>query len=336
VSERTLRVGIDVSPLRLTRAGTARHIECLTAALEAGGGVELRPYSFGGSGRATAAARDVGWYLAALPRAAERDRVDVLHCPTFRAPTRSRVPLVVTVHDLAVLRHPYLFNRWSRGYGRRVLPAIARAADAIIAVSAFTAREVSELLDVPAERVHVVPNAVGPPFRPDGPSADGEYVLAVATLEPRKNLERLVEGHLRARTGLELRVAGPDGWGGTRVAGPGVRWLGEVGTDELARLYRGARCVVYVSLYEGFGLPVLEAMACGAPVVTAQAEAVSEVAGGAAVVVDGLDPDSIARGIAVAVDRRDELRALGLARAAQFGWAGAAGGTLAVYRSVAA
>jgi glycosyltransferase involved in cell wall biosynthesis len=336
VSDRTLRVGIDVSPLRLTRAGTARHIECLAAELEAGGGVELRRYSFGGSGRAAAAVRDVGWYLAALPRSAARDRVDVLHCPTFRAPTRCSVPLVVTVHDLAVLRHPYLFNRWSRAYGRRVLPSVAQAADAVIAVSAFTGREVSELLDVPPERVHVVPNAVGPPFRPDGPSAEGAYVLAVATLEPRKNLDRLVEAHLRAGTGLELRVAGPSGWGGTRVGGPGVCWLGEVDTDELARLYRGARCVVYVSLYEGFGLPVLEAMACGAPVVAAQAAAVLEVAGGAAVVVDGLDPRSIARGIAEAIDRRDELRPLGLARAARYSWSDAAQRTLAVYRSVAA
>jgi glycosyltransferase involved in cell wall biosynthesis len=336
VSERPLRVGIDVSPLRLTRAGTARHIECLTAALEAGGGLELRRYSFGGTGRATVVARDLGWYLAGLPRAAARDRVDVLHCPTFRAPTRSSVPLVVTVHDLAVLRHPYLFNRWSREYGRRLLPAVARAADGIIAVSAFTGQEVTKLLGVPADRVHVVPNAVGPPFRPDGPGAEGEYVLAVATLEPRKNLERLVEGYVRARTGLELRVAGPSGWGDTRVAGPGVRWLGEVSTDELVELYRGARCVVYVSLYEGFGLPVLEAMACGAPVVAAQAEAVLEVAGDAAVIVDGLDPDSIARGICEAIDRGPELRALGLERANRYDWAEVAERTLAVYRSVAA
>lgn len=336
MSDRTLRVGIDVSPLRLTRAGTARHIECLVAELETDGRIELRPYAFGAPGRAAAVARDVGWYLAALPRAAARDRVDLLHCPTFRAPTRCSVPLVVTVHDLAVLRHPYLFNRWSREYGRRLLPSVARAADAIIAVSAFTAREVIELLGVAAERVHVVPNAVGPPFRPDGPRAEGEYVLAVATLEPRKNLERLVEGHLRASTGLELRIAGPSGWGATRPGGPGVRWLGELDTDELARLYRGARCVVYVSLYEGFGLPVLEAMACGVPVVTAQAASVLEVAGGASVVVDGLDPDSIASGIAEAIDRRDELGPLGLGRAALFGWGAAAERTLAVYRSVAA
>jgi glycosyltransferase involved in cell wall biosynthesis len=336
VADPTLRVGLDVSPLRLTRAGTARHIECLAAALEATGAVELRRYTFGGAGRATAAARDVGWYLAGLPRAAARDRVDLLHCPTFRAPTRSAVPLVVTVHDLAVLRHPYLFNRWSREYGRRLLPSVAKAADAIIAVSAFTAAEVTELLGVAPERVHVVPNAVGPPFRPDGPSAAGEYVLAVATLEPRKNLERLVEGYLRAGTGLELRVAGPRGWGSTRVGGPGVRWLGEVDTSELACLYRGARCVVYVSLYEGFGLPVLEAMACSAPVVTAQAAAVLEVVGDAAVVVDGLDPDSIASGIAEAIGRRDELGPRGLERAALYGWDEAAERTLAVYRSVAA
>ena len=114
----------------------------------------------------------------------------------------------------------------------------------------------------------------------------------------------------------------------------GVRYLGEVGDEELARLYRGALCVAYPSLYEGFGIPVLEAMACGAPVVTSRGGATEEVAGGAAVLVDPLDPDAIAAGIEEAVARREELRALGLERARAFSWDESARRTVEVYREV--
>jgi glycosyltransferase involved in cell wall biosynthesis len=158
-------------------------------------------------------------------------------------------------------------------------------------------------------------------------------VLAVSTLEPRKNLPRLVEAYRRASlNSLELVVAGAPGWGGVRVEGDGIRWLGEVEDDRLARLYRGARCVAYVSLYEGFGLPVLEAMACGAPVVAGRNDASEEVAGTAAVLVDPLDADAIAAGLAEAVERRDELRELGLERARAFDWREVAKATVEVYR----
>jgi glycosyltransferase involved in cell wall biosynthesis len=331
-----LRVGIDVSPLALTRAGTARHISSLLSALK-DEDVELRRYALGGSSRALVPVRDVGWYLAALPVGASRDGMQVLHCPTQRAPTRSKVPLVVTLHDLAVLRHPETFNRWTRTYSRLALPRVVRAARRVIAVSEFTKHEALELLDLPEEMVRVIPNAVGAPFRAEGEVATGDYVLAVSTLEPRKNLSRLVEGFGRAGLdGCRLLVTGMRGWGDVEVSANGVQWLGFVSDDELARLYRGARCVAYVSSYEGFGLPVLEAMACGAPVVAGRTEAAEEVAGGAAVLVDPLDPNAIAAGLAEALDRRDELRARGLERAKAFDWRNVARETVEVYREAAA
>ena len=327
-----MRVGIDVSPLAQTRAGTARYVRALLRELGPPE-VEVRRFGFGGGSRAATLARELFWYPIGLPQAALRDGVDVLHCTTYRAPVRAGPPLVVTVHDLAVFRHPEAFPRWTRTYGRLVVPHMIRAARRVIAVSAFTRRELVEVLRVPEERIPVIPNAVDDEFRPEGPAAEGEYVLAVGTLEPRKNLARL--GEAAQRAGLELRVVGARGWGGVSANGSGVRWLGELPDAELARLYRGARCFAYPSLYEGFGIPILEAMACGAPVVTSAGGATEEVAGGAAVLVDPLDPAEIARGIEEAGSRRDELRRLGLERARLSNWNSVVSRTIEVYREAA-
>src|SRR5437667_4203510 len=162
-----IRVGMDVSPLVQTRAGTARYLEHLLENLP-----DVDRLSFGGPGRASTVLRDAWWYPVGLPRAARG--LDVLHCPTFRAPLRSPVPLVITVHDLAVLRHPGTFNQWSRRYSRLAVPRVARAARLIIAVSEFTRRELVDLLDVPAEKIRVIPNGVADAFSPEGPAAEGE------------------------------------------------------------------------------------------------------------------------------------------------------------------
>jgi glycosyltransferase involved in cell wall biosynthesis len=325
-----MRVAVDVSPLVQTKAGTARYLNGLLRELRRRDDVDVSTRSFGRGDRLSTLARDGIWY----PLVVGHERMaDVLHCPTYRGPVRSRVPLVVTVHDLAVLRHPETFNRWSRLYSPRVVPRVLRAARRVIAVSDFTRRELLELLGVPEDRIRVVPNAVADEFTQDGPAEEGEYVLAVGTLEPRKNLDRLVEAV--RRTDTELRIVGARGWGGVDIAGNGVRWLGEVSDVELARLYRGAACVAYPSLYEGFGIPVLEAMACGAPVVTSRGTAMEEVADGAAVLVDARDPAEIAAGIVRAVEDRDELVARGLERAQAFRWDAVAAATVGVYREAA-
>ena len=306
-----IRVGLDTTPLHQTRAGTARYVRGLLANLD----VPVTEVSFPATSRLRSVAGDTLWY----PRL-HVDDVDVLHCPTFRGPFTSRVPLVVTVHDVAVLREPSWFNRWTRTYSRFAVPRVVRAADRIIAVSEFTKRELADLLAVPDEKIRVVHEAADEAFNPDGPRGDGDYVLAVGTLEPRKNLARIAQS-----VDGELRVVGVRGWGGVDPP-PNVTWLGDVPDEELARLYRGARCLVYASLYEGFGLPVAEALACGCPVVTSAGSAMAEVAGADATYVDPTDPASIRQGIERAA--RPALRA-------RRSWRDVAAETRAVYEELA-
>ena len=311
-----MRVAIDTTPLVQTRAGTARHVLGLLRELRGRPDLDLVGVAAGGTGRLATIRRDALWYPLRLGRVSSQ--VDVLHCTTFRAPVSPRAPLVVTVHDLALLRHPEAFPQWHRRTGALALRSAVRVADAIVAVSAFTRDELVDLLRVPVERVRVVPNGVDPVFSFDGPAVEGDYVLAVGTLEPRKNLAATVEAAQLA--GIELRVAGAAGWGGVETGG----WVGEPSDEELAALMRGARCLVYPSLYEGFGIPVLEAMACGIPVVTSRGGATEEVAGGAAILVDPHDPSSIAAGIEEAGRRRESLVEIGRARASMFTWRRAA------------
>ena len=331
-----LRIGIDVSPLALSRAGTARYLSALLAGLE-DEDVDVERYELPGAGRVRKLWRDTAWYQWTLPRAARRAGVGVLHCPSQRAPVRPATPLVVTIHDVAVLRHPEAFNIWTRRLSAATLPRIVETADRVIVGSEFTRREVSKLLAAPDQKLRVIPYGVGGSFSsPNGATAEGDYVLAVSTLEPRKNLGRLVEGFRRAKlNGLELRVVGAEGWGGISVGGDGVRWLGEISDDELARQYRGAAAVAYVSLYEGFGLPVLEAMASGAAVVAPAGPPFSEFSDGVAIAVDPRDPESIAGGLREAVERRAELGPLGRERAKDFSWRRAVEAHMDVYREVA-
>jgi glycosyltransferase involved in cell wall biosynthesis len=278
--------------------------------------VDVVEVAFPATSRARTFAADALWY----PRLRAPAGADVLHCPTFRGPFSAHGPLVVTVHDLAVLRHPEWFNRWTRTYSRVAVPRVVRAATRLIAVSEFTKREVVELLGVREERVSVVPDAVEDVFTPDGPRAEGDYVLAVGTLEPRKNLARIA----RAVDG-ELRVVGRRGWQGVEPPA-NVTWLPDVSDEELAALYRGARCLVYASLYEGFGIPVAEALACGCPIVTSAGSPMAELAGGDAVLVDPTDVEAIRDGIERAAPPAPRRVA---------GWAEVAGQTLAVYREAA-
>ena len=325
-----MKVAVDVTALAQTRAGTARYLNALLPRLEPE--VEIERIAGFSHGRAGTLWLDLAWYPHVLPYRARN--ADVLHCPTYRGPVHVRKPFVVTVHDVAVFRHPEAFPRWTREYSRRVVPRVLRAATRLLAVSEFTASELEEVLGVPREKISITPNAVDGVFTPDGPRAEGDYALVVGTLEPRKNLTRAIAA--AAQLGVELRVVGTRGWGGVEAKGVHVRWLGELSDAELAEQCRGALCLVYPSLYEGFGIPVLEAMACGTPVVTSTGGATEEVAGGAAVLVDPLDVESIAAGMRQALEGRDELRARGLVRARDFSWDETARRTLRAYQEAAA
>ncbi|HEY2072580.1 MAG TPA: glycosyltransferase family 1 protein, partial [Gaiellaceae bacterium] len=173
-------------------------------------------------------------------------------------------------------------------------------------------------LGIDRERIHVAYPGVDAAYTPDGPRAQGDYLLAVGTLEPRKNLANAIAA--AQQLGLELRVVGARGWGGVEAEGRGVTWLGYPSDDELPALYRGAAAFVYPSRFEGFGIPVLEAMACGTPCVVSSHPSLDEAAGDAAVRVDPDEPEAIAEGIVRARVERDDLVRIGLEHARRFTW----------------
>src|SRR5438046_5536556 len=229
---------------------------------------------------------------------------------------------------------------------RTAVPRSARRASRVIVVSEQTKRDLIEHSGVPAERIAVVPNGVGEQFHPGGPEANGRpYALVVGSLEPRKDPLTAVEGFaLLGSDELRLVFAGPDrGEGHAARAAAASRGLegrvefrGHVSGEELAGLYRGAACLVFPSRDEGFGLPLLEAMASGVPVVATRAGALPEIAGEAAILVEPRNPVALAGGIERALPDRERLVEAGLERARRFSWAETAEKTLAVYRELAA
>jgi glycosyltransferase involved in cell wall biosynthesis len=262
-----------------------------------------------------------------LPRVLRRLGAALVHTQ-YALPLRLRCPAVVTIHDLSFERDPALMGRRDRVVFRRVVPRAARRAARILTVSARTKRDLVELYGLPEDKVVVTPNAVDPAFHPDEAAKHG-YVLSVGAVQERKN-QLAVLGAARA-VGLPLVVAGPakDEELAKRLRRDGARLEGYVTTERLAELYRGAACLVQASRYEGFGLPVLEAMASGTPVVTVPDAALLEVAGDAAVVVEEAN---LADGVRRALAERDALVQAGLERARRFSWAETARSTVQVYR----
>ncbi len=274
--------------------------------------------------------------------------VDICHA-TALVPAPTRAPLVVTVHDLAFLRAPEAFSSHGVRVMRRSLDRIERDADIVVCSSLATMADI-EAAGIGSDRLRLVPLGVDAAVasadevervraRHDLPA---RFVLFVGTLEPRKNLERLALAVARLDEPLPLVIAGADGWGGVAEAVAGAvdaasvdaRFLGFVPDRELPGLYAAASVFAYPSVWEGFGLPVAEAMAQGTPVITSRGTSTAEVAGGAAVLDDPLDIDDIARGLTAALGDRDRLHLAGRARAAELTWEASTAATRAVYAEV--
>ena len=294
------------------------------------------------------------WAQSAMPFRAWRDEIDLFWSPAHRLPSLlpTRVARVVTVHDLVWKHAGETMRPMSRWLDSILMPEAVRLADRVITVSGHTAEDL--LREMPSARGKVFPIPLGTSFL--APAASREsltslgltepYFLFVGTLEPRKNLTRLLEAFARLPDSLRSRavlaIAGGKGWGGVDVAtiaerfgiGDRVRVLGYVDDSQLATLYAHALFLAMPSLYEGFGLPLLEAMSHGTPVLTSNCASMPEVAGDAGMLVDPCDVDSVAHGLSELLShdaRRNALACLAKTHAASFSWDRAAEDTLRIF-----
>ena len=354
-----MRVGFDARALVSPAAGVRRYARELFGAMATLDGVEVvaagrsaridLPAGVASSAASASLPTNLGWMISGLPRAARSAHLDVFHAPSYTAPFGGPRPLVLTIHDISYERHPEWYP-YRRDPARRAFYRwSARTADRIITDSEFSKQEIAAGYGLDPARISVVSLAAGAAFTPVEhiPSTASPYLLHVGDLHPRRNLAVAVRALKRVRAhrsdlrGLRLVLAGVDRGSGAALVqnsspedGEMIELAGSVSEDALLRLYRGAQGLVYPSLYEGFGLPLLEAMACGTPVIAARASSIPEVAGDAAVLLDPNDDAAWAAAIESLFDSSiaAHLRAAGIRRAAQFTWLGAAHATVDVYR----
>ena len=271
---------------------------------------------------------------------------DLVHCPTVTAPFffRPGSKVIMTVHDLTPILFPRLHTRRSTLYYRYLLKQRLRFVDRFIAVSRRTKEDLVDLFGLPSDKIDVVYSGVSSQYKPSTQIRDN-FLLAVATLEPRKNLKRLIQAYVDLRKEREIQdrliLVGKKGWSYDDILTvpteykDDIVFTGYLPEKDLIRLYQTARLFVYPSLYEGFGLPVLEAMACGCPVITSCTSSMPEVAGEAALYIDPSNTVSLKHAICTLVhddEQRAKLAIEGPQRALQFSWQRCADQTLEVYQ----
>lgn len=365
-----MRIGIDATYLLTAqRSGVETYALNLVASLlELTGGDPLYLYAAGFDRPADAAsvlsraqrcrlaANPRLWLRVRMPLLMALDRVDVAHFPGTLLPAWLPCPAVTTFYDLAVLRYPELYAHRELGYYQDLVPAAARRSRAVLAISECTARDLVAAFNVDPAKVFVTPLGVDPHFRPVADaesqvarrhSPQAPYILAtVGSGHPRKNLVSVVEAFTAvAEPGLSLVIVGAAQRDQAAVraveASPlrdRIHLLGHVPQEDLPMIYSAASVFCFPSLYEGFGLPVLEAMACGTPVICSNTSSLPEVAGDAAVLIDPADPEQLPRAIAEVLadgELSARLSAAGRRRAAGFTWERCAGLTLEAYRYAA-
>jgi glycosyltransferase involved in cell wall biosynthesis len=314
-------VVLDVTEARGPRLrGWSRYIDRLAAAL----GDAVIPVAARGR------VPEVLWEQVGLPRVLERRGADLVHAPNCFLPLRRPCMGVVTVHDLAFEEFPADFAPRTRWKYRLLAPASVRSAQLVVVPSSFTRDDIVARYGIAEEKVRVIPEAPALPIGETPVPEDGDYVLAVGDLRAKKNLGVLVEA--TRRLGMRLVLAGLGDPG--PLAAPHVTVTGWVDDERLDALMRGAAVLAHPSLYEGFGLVVVEAMARGVPVACANATALPETAAGAAELFDPHDPGDVAAAIERALGRWAELARLGRARAAELSWGRTAEMTLEVYEEL--
>lgn len=371
-----MRLGFDLSITQLNQAGTSVYAQnvydALNALIAEGAllGLDLVPISANlqrqMSGRKTLRRRlttlytDLWWMHVALPRQAAQHRLDWLHMPANTIPLFRPCQAGVFIHDTTIIDTPHYFPLWHRNYARIFTRLAAHNAAHIFTNSEQSKRDIVRCFDVPADKIVVTYLAANPSYRPLSTAIVAEvtrryqldlptgFILTVGALEPRKNLVRLINAYAKCREwgiAAPLVHVGPTGWHFSEIQheinrlglAEQVRFLGRVPLDDLAALYNAAAVFAYPSLYEGFGLPPLEAMACAAPVVTSNTSSLPEVVGDAALQVDPLDVTALANAIHAVLTQpalAQSLRERGPRRAQQFSWRRCALETAGVYLGI--